>query len=118
MSGSPLYAELVVTSWDEAKAVLLRFPKFWAFRGQRDSAWRLSTSIDRVPVTADRAIAESQLINTFKRRAHHFMVRTPLPDQEAEWLALMQHHGAPIRFLDWTRSPYVASYFAFEDATE
>jgi hypothetical protein len=29
---------------------------------------------------------------------------TPDQDDWLEWIALMQHYGAPTRFLDWTYS--------------
>ena len=55
---------------------------------------------------------EIALIREFSRRAHHYLRDVPDAKQGLEWLALMQHHGAPTRLLDWTYSLQVAAHFA------
>jgi hypothetical protein len=60
---------------------------------------------------------ELRILRIFKRKAHNYVHHIPQARDDFEWLALMEHHGAPTRLLDLTWSPYVAAFFALETAT-
>jgi hypothetical protein len=94
----------------------------WAFRGQENSDWPLFSSLSRYlrdfkvhPEAWSRQ--EDRIVRIFKRKAHLFLDHIPDLEDDFQWLALMQHHGAPTRLLDFTWSPFVACFFAFERAT-
>lgn len=93
----------------------------WIFRGQRGSCQGLKTSIEReikeFRMDLEQAPdIERGLLRKFKRSCHHYVPDTPEESASLEWLALMQHHGAPTRLLDWTYSFFAALYFAIESA--
>jgi hypothetical protein len=85
----------------------------WAFRGQGTDRV-LSASIERVAIRP--GLAEDYVEREFRRRAHRYVVDVPSTDDDLEWLALMQHHGAPTRLLDWTKSAHVAAFFAAQSS--
>jgi hypothetical protein len=95
----------------------------WVFRGQKEDAWGLKSSLEREleNVEIDLCYAsdlERGLLRKFKRQCHHYISNIPDANDTLEWLALMQHYGAPTRLLDWTYSFFVALYFAVESATK
>jgi len=107
-------------SW-EAFLKLVIHPPYsnWAFRGERDERWPLYSSLSRYLQNFGVARAawpeqEGRILRVFKRKAHQFLERPPDWDDDFQWLALMQHHGAPTRLIDFTWSPYVAAFFALE----
>lgn len=108
------------------------------YRGQRDSAWKLDTTMERkltVPISLSRyyrfAYSAKTRIETFVEASWNMLT----PPEYDEWLknkdtltfspfpgydylAYLRHHGFPSPFLDWSASPYVAAFFAFNNCAK
>jgi len=87
-----------------------------------DVAQALMTGLERVCLRAYNSLTqapryEARILRRFRRRIHHYLPGVSLPENSLELIALMQHHGAPTRLLDWTYSPYVAAHFALIHAS-
>jgi len=94
----------------------------WMFRGQACAAWGLVPSLRRLfggyGITYPKAHGiEYGVFRRFSGQAHMHVADRLLPPEQAPqsaWWMLMQQHSCPTRLLDWTESPYVATYFAVE----
>ena len=109
-----------LNSWEEFLGIITKPPySNWAFRGERDERWPLYSSLSRYfrnfGVSSEAWLdQEARILRIFKRKAHQFLEKPPDPEDDFQWMALMQHHGAPTRLIDFTWSPYVAAFFALE----
>ncbi len=117
------YREIRLKTWEDFLRVITDTPyTHWAFRGEQSAEWPLYSALTRYLETFGvhrRAWPEQEerILRIFKRKAHQYLTQPPDLDDDFQWLALMQHHGAPTRLLDFTWSPYVAAFFALEKAT-
>jgi hypothetical protein len=108
-----------VTSWAEFKTFASGLgPTGFIFRGQRHLR-RLRTAFHRTGranlrrfLAVDRTILHRQLSS---RTKHLFNLS--IPDENGAFISLVQHHGYPTPLLDWTRSPYIAAFFAYREAS-
>ena len=123
-----------ISTWEDFQGWFVSFKDWGCFRGHRDASWNLVSTLDRAlqrtftvetddihSTSVEKLNPESNekaVLLEFQRGAHHHHSATPALDQVVDWLALMQHHGAPTRLLDWTLSPYVALFFAVQGDSE
>ncbi len=101
------------------------------FRGQGNATWKLSTTLERYTNKPfeGRTYYRTMLrvvnaVESFTAKAwslsHEYKdseegLQAPLG---YEFMIYLRHHGFPSPLLDWTRSPYVAAFFAFREKPE
>jgi len=102
------------------------------YRGQANANWKVESTLDRLekrfPTTPNQSggnpeyfktprVPRELQLNRFEELARgKFAPETPPKnDEEDEWWALAQHYGLATPMLDWTYSPFVALFFAFEE---
>jgi hypothetical protein len=113
-------SDIIVNSFNDLHNVFQQYSGKCLFRGVQDSEQHtLIPKIGRIINTysIDQGLElEKDILRSFKRQALPHI--DWIPQNDWEWLALAQHHGLPTRLLDWTRNPFVATYFAIEHPFE
>lgn len=106
------------------------------FRGQSDATWCLKTTLERYPGATRDALGYFRAIDGVKSSIESLTgQRWDLPTQPEfseilarslpfgwgeipgyDYMVHLRHHGFPTPLLDWSRSPFVAAFFAFNHA--
>lgn len=116
---------LMISDWGKLRAE----GKYnqWAtlrFRGHADAKWKLETTLERF--TKKPSWSQEQYYKTIRDIRPAIISLTgkhwdipefddgKLAPSGYEFMIYLRHHGFPSPLLDWTRSPYVAAFFAFQ----
>lgn len=109
------------------------------FRGQGDSDWKLETTLERfLPGKHTSLISYHRIIhnaidhieaytgktfkieteNEFNDRASNYCAYRNQMFQADSYMVYLRQFGFPSPLLDWSKSPYIAAYFAFSNQHE
>lgn len=87
----------------------------YIFRGHADEAWKLKTSLRRhtsIPHESWNSDID-QMLDQFRVGLAKLGLLPFESDNRLDWLEFARHHGVPTPVLDFSNSPYVALFFAF-----
>ena len=96
------------------------------WRGQSNGKWKISSSLFRYFKNLNipefrRESLEKKAINYFKHNLNKNKNESDLYNFDNysyyDLLVLMQHFGCPTRLVDFSKSPYVALYFAISECS-
>jgi hypothetical protein len=118
--------EIACSSWDDFKSRLrCEHRDTYFYRGHAKADWKLESPWERElkrggPLSRkDNSRLLEQLLENFKDMTIGLPgVRTLDLRTSDDWWTLGRHYGLATPLLDWTRSPYVAAFFAFTTLLE
>jgi hypothetical protein len=108
------------------------------YRGHSDSKWRLTTTLERFSNTDWSILLYLHVADLCKPELESYLDRSwNIPDwpelerslrerlksgyvslPHYDYLVFLRHHGFPSPLLDWSKSAYIAAFFAFEERVE
>lgn len=130
--------QIEIASWSEFQKVVEDIlnknhsSKEWkniVFRGQSNSDWDLETTLERFSTKEFSFKQYTELLEgnirhplhslsdgeiSLEKKANHWDKMPPY----IEYIVGLRHYSFPTPILDWTKSPYVAAYFAFSGVSD
>lgn len=116
---SSVAVDIVCESWNGFLDLIhhkdaLKQNNSYVYRGHASENWKLESTLKRkVNDIANTDDIEKNILNDFKKHCLGRRGHNPPELSENEWWALGQHFGLDTPLLDWSDSPYVAAFFAF-----